>query len=273
MNTLTSAACSGYANRTVPHWTGGFGDSYDSGAEASRRPVRGFFYALTVMVGGVLGDREVCRTLSPVRQPDTSSTALSLATFVGGLKPLLRSHLMKTHAQVAPAVHAAKARKVPHFISDSSGKYVARRALTDQQIIKAAKAILDNAFSPGAAITSPYSLKLWLQLNYQDLEHEVFSCVFMDNQHHIIAHDQLFKGTFNQTTVYPREVVKRALQLNAGAVIFVHNHPSGIVKPSTGDKATTIELKEALNLFGVRTLDHIVVGKEGAFSFSEHNLI
>jgi DNA repair protein RadC len=273
MNTLTSAACSGYANRTVPHWTGGFGSPKIPGAEVMRRQAHGFFYALRFMAGGVLGGCEACRTQGPVYQPSTSSAAQSLVALVGGLKPQPLEPVMNKQTQVAPAVHAAKARKVPHFISDSSGKYVARRALTDQQIIKAAKAILDNAFSPGAAITSPYSLKLWLQLNYQDLEHEVFSCVFMDNQHHIIAHDQLFKGTFNQTTVYPREVVKRALQLNAGAVIFVHNHPSGIVKPSTGDKATTIELKEALNLFGVRTLDHIVVGKEGAFSFSEHNLI
>lgn len=95
----------------------------------------------------------------------------------------------------------------------------------------------------------------------------------MDNQHRVIAHEVLFRGSIDGAAVYPREVVKRALQLNAAAVIFAHNHPSGVLEPSLADRQITDKLKQALSMFDVRALDHFIIGKAGAYSFAEHGLI
>jgi DNA repair protein RadC len=163
--------------------------------------------------------------------------------------------------------------KIPHFVADERGKYRSRAALTEAQIIKAAKAILKNHACRGTPMTNPERTRAWLQMQYMDLEHEVFACLFMDNQHCVITHEVLFRGTINATSVYSREIVKRALQLNAAAVIFAHNHPSGVLIPSKADKFITDRLKEALNLIDVRTIDHFIVSKAGAYSFAEHSLI
>jgi DNA repair protein RadC len=110
-------------------------------------------------------------------------------------------------------------------------------------------------------------------MHYKDLENEVFACLFLDSQHHVIIHEVLFRGTIDAACVYPREVAKRALQVNAAAVIFAHNHPSGILTPSQADRSITDKLKQALNLFDIRALDHFIVSKMGAYSFAEHGLI
>jgi DNA repair protein RadC len=110
-------------------------------------------------------------------------------------------------------------------------------------------------------------------MQYMDLEHEVFACLFLNNQHCVIVHEVLFRGTIDGASVYPREVAKRALQVNAAAVIFIHNHPSGNLDPSRTDRAITDKLKQALNLFDVRVLDHFIVSKAGTYSFAEHRLI
>lgn len=163
--------------------------------------------------------------------------------------------------------------KIPHFISDETGKYQATKPLTEAQIIQAAKALLSASYKPGMSLTSPNLTRDLLQLHYYDLEHEVFVGVFLDNQHRIIAHEILFKGTIDGAAVYPREVAKRALKLNAAAVIFAHNHPSGIEEPSRADQQITDKLKQALGLFDVRVLDHFIIGKVGIYSFAEHGLI
>jgi DNA repair protein RadC len=103
-------------------------------------------------------------------------------------------------------------------------------------------------------------------------EHEVFVCLFLDNQHRVIACDELFRGTIDGASVYPREVVKAALQYNAAALIMAHNHPSGISDPSQADRVITEKLKEALALIDVRVLDHFIVG-ENVYSFAEHGLL
>lgn len=100
-------------------------------------------------------------------------------------------------------------------------------------------------------------------------EHEVFALLLLDSKHRVIAFRELFRGTIDGASVYPREVVKLALEWNAAAVILVHNHPSGDPEPSQADRSLTIKLKEALNLVGTRTLDHIVVGSEGCVSLAE----
>jgi DNA repair protein RadC len=105
------------------------------------------------------------------------------------------------------------------------------------------------------------------------LQHEVFAVLFLDAQNHLLKLEQMFRGTLTQTSVYPREVVKRALELQAGAVILAHNHPSGVAEPSRADEFLTQTLASALQLIDVRVLDHLVVGQTEVVSFAERGLL
>ncbi len=125
----------------------------------------------------------------------------------------------------------------------------------------------------GAVLTSSNDTKEYLQAMLRDREHEVFSCLFLDNRHRVLAFEELFRGTLNGTAVYPREVIKRAIRHNAAAVILVHNHPSGVAEPSRADELLTVRLKEALALVEVKVLDHVVVGDGEMVSFSERGLL
>lgn len=125
----------------------------------------------------------------------------------------------------------------------------------------------------GAALESPRDTLAFLQASLRDRPYEVFCCLFLDNRHRILAFEEMFRGTLNGTAVYPREIVKRALALNAAAVILVHNHPSGVAEPSRADQALTDRLRESLALIEVRVLDHIVIGDGETVSFSERGLL
>ena len=125
----------------------------------------------------------------------------------------------------------------------------------------------------GEALQSPRDTLDYLQACLRDRPYEVFCCLFLDNRHRVLAFEELFRGTLNGTAVYPREVVKRALALNAAAAILVHNHPSGVAEPSRADELLTQRMQEALSLVDVRLLDHIVVGDGETVSFSERGLI
>jgi DNA repair protein RadC len=124
----------------------------------------------------------------------------------------------------------------------------------------------------GKVLNSPERATEYLTAIMAHLEHEVFGCLFMDNQHRVLCFEELFRGTIDGASVYPREVVKQALALNAVAVIFAHNHPSGITEPSEADKHITQKLKMALSLVEIRVLDHFIVG-DGFYSFAEHGLV
>lgn len=113
----------------------------------------------------------------------------------------------------------------------------------------------------------------YLQAQLRDRKNEVFCVLFLDNRHRVMTFEELFQGTLNGTAVYPREIVKRALKLNAAAVILVHNHPSGVAEPSRADELLTHRLKEALSTVDIRLLDHLVVGDGETVSFSERGLI
>ncbi|NOX42705.1 MAG: hypothetical protein GXP19_03095, partial [Gammaproteobacteria bacterium] len=104
-------------------------------------------------------------------------------------------------------------------------------------------------------------------------EHEVFGCLYLDNRHSVIRFEALFRGTIDGASVHTREVVKQALKYNAAAVIFTHNHPSGIAEPSSADEALTRRLIDALKLVDIRVLDHIIVGNGCSFSFAERGLL
>ena len=118
-----------------------------------------------------------------------------------------------------------------------------------------------------------YSTKRYLQARMSHYQQEVFACLFLDNQHQVIELEELFFGSIDSASVYPREVVKKVLQFNAAAVIFAHNHPSGISEPSQADRLITEQLKQALSLIDVRVLDHIVVGHNQSTSFAERGLL
>lgn len=124
------------------------------------------------------------------------------------------------------------------------------------------------------ALASPQAVRDWLRLYLGGLEHEVFVALWLDAQNRLIASEELFTGTLTQTSVYPREVIKRALAHNAGAVILAHNHPSGLAEPSRADETLTASLKQALALIDVKLLDHfIVTGGAEPVSFAERGLI
>ena len=121
---------------------------------------------------------------------------------------------------------------------------------------------------------SPDAVRDWLRLKLGALPHEVFGALWLDAQNRLISWEELFRGTLTQTSVYPREVVKRALACNAAAAVFAHNHPSGAAEPSAADEMLTRNLKEALALVDVRVLDHfIVAGRAAPLSFAERGLL
>jgi len=121
----------------------------------------------------------------------------------------------------------------------------------------------------GPALQNPADTRKYLAAHLRDQPYEVFACLFLDNRHRVIRYEELFRGTINGASVHPREVARRALELNAAAVIAAHNHPSGIAEPSSTDRALTETLKNALALLDVRLLDHIVVGDGTTVSLAE----
>ena len=124
-----------------------------------------------------------------------------------------------------------------------------------------------------AALTSPRACSDYLQLHFRGRQSEVFTVVFLDSQHRVLGVDDLFFGTIDGTSVHPREVVRRAIERNAAAVILAHNHPSGVAEPSQGDIRITERLRSALALIDVRVLDHLVIGDHVSVSFAERGLI
>jgi DNA repair protein RadC len=122
-------------------------------------------------------------------------------------------------------------------------------------------------------LTSPGEVRDYLGARLRDLPYEVFCCLYLDNRNRLIGMEELFRGTIDGASVYPREVVRQALAHNAAAVILAHNHPSGVAEPSQADEAITHRLKNALALVDIRVLDHIVIGDGSAVSFAERGLL
>lgn len=143
-----------------------------------------------------------------------------------------------------------------------------------QAVLEMSRRALAEELKQGNAFATPGSVRDYLCLNLAGLKHEVFFALWLDSQNRLIASEELFRGTLTQTSVYPREVVKKALLHNAAAVVLAHNHPSGVSEPSTADQFLTRELKQALALVDVRVLDHfIVAGSAQPLSFAERGLL
>ncbi|TBW10020.1 DNA repair protein RadC [Azotobacter chroococcum subsp. isscasi] len=152
---------------------------------------------------------------------------------------------------------------------ETTGTYLMESPVTEADILKMAQQLARRRLARGAPLADPQKVFEHLQTLLQDYEHEVFALLLLDTRHRLLGFRELFRGTLDGASVYPREVIKLALEHNAAAVILVHNHPSGDPEPSQADRQLTHTLKDALNLVGVRTLDHIVVGNEGCVSLAE----
>ena len=139
--------------------------------------------------------------------------------------------------------------------------------------IELARRSTKEELKSGATLTSPGAVRDYLRLAIGSRPYEVFVCIWLDAQHRVIRFEEPFRGTLTQTSVYPREVVKAALACNAAAVIFAHNHPSGVAQPSQADELLTRNLREALALVDVKVLDHFIIAGNQAISFAERGLL
>ena len=157
-------------------------------------------------------------------------------------------------------------------LSNIKGLGPAKRAQFEATMELARRSLKDDMRSANA-LTSPGAVRDYLRLAIAGREHEVFVCLWLDAQHRVISFDELFRGTLTQTSVYPREIVKAGLKANAAAVIFAHNHPSGVAQPSQADELLTRNLKEALSLVDIKVLDHFIVAGHQTLSFAERGLL
>mgnify|MGYP001816340936 CR=1 FL=1 len=158
------------------------------------------------------------------------------------------------------------------FIRDRAGDY---QPAAPEQIITMARQIIADRLQRYANVvaTSPADVKRYLQLQLADKEREIFAAMFLDTRHRLISFEMLFFGTIDGASIHPREVVKAALKCNAAAVIFSHNHPSGVAEPSQADIQITKKLKDALALVDVRVLDHIVVAADECVSLAQQGVL
>ncbi len=156
------------------------------------------------------------------------------------------------------------------YVCERAGEY---RVASQSEVTSAALAQLRRDLYSGSVLDTPAATASFLQLNIGALPHEVFAAIFLDSHHRVISYEEMFKGTVNQTAVYPREIAKRALELNAMAVMLAHNHPSGLVEPSRADEQLTHQINRALLVLEIRLLDHMIVSTNGYLSFRERGLL
>lgn len=156
---------------------------------------------------------------------------------------------------------------------EKPGTYRITGAVTEAELFEMVQLLARSKLSKGRVLDKPEEVALALQTLLMDKPHEVFGLVLLDNAHRLLAFVELFRGTIDAASIYPREVVKEALEHNAAAVILVHNHPSGNPEPSQADRAITKRLIQALATVDIRVLDHLIVGRDGWLSFTAQGLI
>ena len=206
------------------------------------------------------------------RQGRVDTDAELLATFIHGAGRFataqeLAEHLLRRFGGLRELLHAdAEALMAVHGIG-------ATRSAIIRSLPKLARRYYEASLPPGESIRSPRDTEAFLQARIHGLGHEVFCCLFLDNRHRILRFDEMFRGTIDGTGVYPREVVKEALAVNAAAVILAHNHPSGVAEPSQADERITKRLRSALGLVDIRLLDHLIVGDGEIISMASRGLV
>lgn len=215
-----------------------------------------------------LRPREKLLSHGPAALADTELLALLLRTGIQGQGVLqLAENLLSQLGGLHGLLTAPAAR-----LRGIKGLGPAKRAEL-LAVMEMARRGLSHGLRTEPVFTTPQMVKDYLQMRLGALPHEVFAVLFLDAQQRLIACEEMFRGTLTQTSVYPREVLKRALELNAAAVILSHNHPSGVLEPSRADELLTQTLKSSLGLVDIRVLDHVVVGRGGALSFAERGLV
>ncbi|NII10594.1 DNA repair protein RadC [Oleiagrimonas sp. C23AA] len=201
---------------------------------------------------GALSDAELIAVLlgSGVRGKDAVALGRELLAAHGGLAALLASDAPPQATGLGPAKRARLGAALE----------LARRTLAEP-------------LQRGPGLGGPADSAAFLKAQLQHRPYEVFTCLYLDNRHRVLAFEELFRGTIDSASVHPREVVRACLAHNAAAVIFAHNHPSGVAEPSAADRDITQTLRRALELVGVRVLDHLVVGAAAPVSMAERGLI
>ena len=212
--------------------------------------------------------RERLFAFGPSALTDAELLAVVLHTGVPGASALeIARDLLVRHGNLIGVLGASSAS-----LARSRGLGRAKVAQLKASV-ELTRRMLAEEIRHGNVLTSPEAVRDYLRLSISALPHETFLVLFLDSQHRLLAADELFRGTLAQTSVYPREVVKAALARNAAAVIFAHNHPSGVAEPSRADELLTQALKQALALVDIRTLDHFVVAGRRVVSFAERGLL
>jgi len=201
-----------------------------------------------------LSDAELLAIFLRTGVPGKTAVDMSreLLTHFDGLRPILEADQMEfcAHNGLGPAKYAQL-----------------------QAVLEMAKRHLQQTLDRGQAFSHPDAVRDYLTHELRHLPHEVFACLYLDNQNRLIHYEPLFNGTIDAASVYPREVVKRVLKHNAAAVMFAHNHPSGVAEPSDADIRITQKLVQALGLMDVRVLDHFIVGDGDVVSLAERGLM
>ena len=212
--------------------------------------------------------REKLLARGPGALSDAELLALLLRTGLPGKNALqMGQELLNTFGGVAGLLHTG-----PQALKSIKGLGPAKRAEI-VAVLELARRALAEELKEKTVFSTPQAIRDYLQLQLGSRPYEVFAVLFLDAQHRLIALEELFRGTLAQTSVYPREVVVRALALNAASVVLAHNHPSGSAQPSRADEAITKTLKAALGLIDVQVLDHFVVTTSQATSMAEMGLL
>jgi DNA repair protein RadC len=211
--------------------------------------------------------REKLLAHGPGALADAELIALLLRTGLPGVSVLqLAQQLLDHCGGLAGLLHAQPADLVIKGLGPAKRAEIAA-------VIELARRALRHTLAEAPVFADPASVKTFVQLQLGGHRHEVFAVLFLDAQARLVKLEEMFRGTLAQTSVYPREVVKRALDLHAASVILAHNHPSGAAEPSRADEFVTQSLKNALALVDVRVLDHLVVGHGQVVSFAERGLL
>ena len=202
--------------------------------------------ALEIGAGG-LTDTELMAVLCGVENPDEVARIHKMIGQAGGLRAFA--------------------------VSRMDGLTPARRARVVAAMELERRCAWESLTAGRPTLSNPCDSATFLKARMRNLPYEVFAVLFLDNRHRVLAYEEMFRGTIDGSSVHPREVIRAALQRNAAATIFAHNHPSGVAEPSAADRAITHELRDALALVGVRVLDHLVIGDGEPVSMAARGLI
>ncbi len=208
--------------------------------------------------------REKLLQLGPHALTDAELLAIFLRTGISGLSAVSLAKQLLTHFKSLRALLEADRESFTAQHGLGEAKFVQLQA-----VIEMSRRHMESTLEKGDAFINSQATQLYFKQRLRHHQQEVFACLFLDNQHQLIAFDELFFGTINNAAVYPREVVKKALHYNSAAAIIGHNHPSGIAEPSQSDISLTQQIQSALELVDIRLLDHVIVGDATVISLAE----